>query len=146
MNAHSTSLRRLPVAPSRRSGTTILEVTISLVLLGAAFTILIPLLQSAARAQVGVERLRLAQAEAANSLERLMLRPYDQLKPGPVSDIKLSATALRELPQGELTAEVVEQPGEPAARRVSVDVKWLPAAGQKSPPCRLTAWVYANAK
>ena len=126
-----------------RRGMTLMEITIALGMLGAAFGILLPLLQSVSRTQLGVERERLAQVEAANLLERLAQCSYDKLTPESVKNLQLSDAARRELPQAVVVAEVVDQPGELPARRVSVEVKWQPAAGQKSPVCRLVTWVYA---
>src|SRR5204862_2216448 len=55
--------------------------------------------------------------------------------------ISLDATTARLLPDGRLAVSVSDEPGPPAMKRVTVEVRWDGRGGVAESPARLTAWL-----
>jgi Tfp pilus assembly protein PilV len=129
----------------RRSGITILELTIALLLVGVVLGGLAQLLAAVASQRRESERRMAAIHEAANQMERLAVLSWSDLNSENTAPWKLSEEAADVLPSGALAIEVsdVELTGEGAAlpaRRVTVEVAWQNSAGAMVAPVRLVAW------
>ena len=96
-------------------------------------------------AVVGLQRReahlrRLATLEAANTLERVVARPWDQLSSDELAGLTLSEPAARRLSDPRLRVDIEPLPGSPAAIKISVRVDWINSAGDRGPPVELVAW------
>ena len=127
----------------RRSGTTSIELTASMIILAA---VLLAIAQTAAmRAQQRrvAERHLLATNEAANLMERIIARSWDDVTSDHVAALMLSAEARGTLPDAGLKIDVdTVQELEGAAKRVRVEIDWQNSAGQRETAVGLTAWKY----
>jgi prepilin-type N-terminal cleavage/methylation domain-containing protein len=125
-----------------RRGFTLPELLVASVVLGVALTASVQV-TGALRTQQREARHRLcALAEAENCLQRLTATPWEQLTPQHAAEHRLSETAARQLPGGELKIDIAAEDGEPPARRIQVQVHWRNVRGHEIAPLRLTAWVY----
>jgi Tfp pilus assembly protein PilV len=126
----------------RRRAFTMVEVAITSLLLVIAMTVTLQVLGWVASERRAVDRRQYAIHEAANLMERLAARPWDQLTTGAVKDLALSELARQTLPGAELSV-AAEETGEPiGAKRLSVRLRWRNRAGGWEAPVRLSAWTY----
>ena len=129
---------RLHVA---RRGFTMLELMITMILLGAVIVTVTPLLRWAAVQYREADRRGVALQEIQNVLERLSARSYESLTPETVNGIEISGSTrsrLRE-PRLKITLEASE---EPQAKQIVVELHWKDAVGNEVTPVRLTTWVF----
>ena len=126
---------------SERQGSTLLECTVALGLLAAAFTFGVQALGwSAAQRRAGDQR-HVAIQEAANCLEQVRVLDWADLNDERLSQIKLSEVAQARLPSAELKI-TTEKQNEPDAVRVRVEVLW-PGRSSGSPlRVGLVTWRY----
>jgi len=125
-----------------RRGVTILEVTVAGVLLVAMMTVCLEFLQAAAAQRRAIRQRQTAIQEAANVMERLSARPWEELSPQGVAGLELSQAARSLLPDGKLAVEVISPADEPGAKQIVVAVGWEDDSGGSAWPIRLTAWRY----
>lgn len=118
----------------RRRGMTLIELTVAVALLATAMTVTVRLVGWIAEERRATERRQRAAVEAANLLERVVERPWDDLS----REVSLSPEARRQLPGGEARVEAVESSG---MKRVRVEVRWRDKTGAFVTPVRLTTWV-----
>ena len=126
----------------RRAGLLMVEMIVSLVLLGAVVSIVIPTL-----GWIGWQnRLSMQKQEAVQGLHNLMdeltARPYAELTPEAAGKIELPLALKQQLPSAKLQVEIAEAP--PNARRIRLRLSWLQKNGRPLAPLRLSAWVYSR--
>lgn len=132
--------------PPARAGFTLLELTISAILLAVVMATAIPTVAWIVRQRQASDRQQLAVLAVGNLMERLTALPWDELTTEGVSRVALPEGLSDRLPDARLEINVSTSPDEPQARRVSIILVWdEPIAGTKSAPIRLTAWVYRPA-
>jgi len=129
-----------------RRGLTLLEVTVTSLLLAVLFAVSMRMVGATAARRRAAEDRRAAMREAANVMERLAVRPWNELTPEAVADLRLSNEAANALRGATLKIDVTDQPGEPQGKRIVVEVHWRDSAGKSLPPRRLTAWRYGGAQ
>jgi hypothetical protein len=134
-------LRRADQVSTRR-GTSILEVVVSGVLLVALMTVCLEFLRAAAAQRRAAQQRQTAIQEAANVMERLSARPWEELSPQGVAGLELSQPARDLLPAVKLAVEVTSPPDQPGAKRIAVSVYWEDDAGEPVRPVCLIAWRY----
>jgi hypothetical protein len=127
-------------------GATLIEVTVALVVLAAAMLALAQMVALAARQRRLTEARRLAMDEVANQAERVAALPWDKVQPAEFTSWEPSAALTGAIPAVKCLAEVTDEPGPPAARRVRLEVQWTDAAGQPTSPVGLTLWKFAEAQ
>ena len=113
---------------SRRSASILLEATLAIALLTIAFVVVAHVLALAGRQRRETQWHNLATLEAANVLERMMARSWDDLGPGAQS-IAISQEAGARLPEPRLNVEVEAAEGPVSSRRIHVQVDWINLAG-----------------
>jgi hypothetical protein len=86
-----------------------------------------------------LERRAAALLELDQVLERVATTPWDQLNAEMIERLELSS-ALRS--RAKLIAEVSEEMGPPAAKRVSVALQWQSEVGGEETSPMLVAWRY----
>ncbi len=130
-----------PPAPGR-SGLLIVEMIVSLILLGAVVAIVVPTLGWMSRQN----RLSVQRQEAVQGLQNLMedltARPYAELTPASAKKIELPAALREQLPGAELQVEITNAP--PNAKRIRLRLSWNQQNGSRLAPLRLSAWAYAR--
>jgi hypothetical protein len=125
-----------------RRAFTMIEVAITSLLLIIAMTVTLEVLGWVASERRAVDRRQCAIHEAANIMERLAARPWDELTTGAVKNVALSDLAKQRLPGAELSV-AAEENGEPiASKRLSLRLRWRNRAGGWEAPVRLSAWTY----
>ena len=124
----------------QRRAFTIVELTVSLLILATALAAAAQLLAVTARHSLALERRALAAQEAANLMERIASRPFGEVTRQYVQSLSLSEEARRRLPDPQLQIEVTAETEQPPGKRILVEVQWRDRSGGWSAPIRLVAW------
>ncbi len=134
--------RTTPAA--RRRGFTMLEITVSAVMLATAMSVTVQLLGALAAGRRATERRLCAVQEVANLMERVAARPWGEVTPESLRAVSLSPRALQALPGAELAATVDDASASRGEKRISLRLRWRNRAGTWTAPVRLTAWIYRH--
>jgi type II secretory pathway pseudopilin PulG len=126
-----------------RVGFTVIELVLALGLLVVFFAMFVPLLGIITRERRMSAQEQAALQHAANVLDDLSRRSYAELSDQ--NEIALPDHVRQMLPAVEQTVTITPMAGEPAAKQVSVSLRWQQAGGTWSHPVTLTAWVHAPA-
>jgi prepilin-type N-terminal cleavage/methylation domain-containing protein len=130
-----------PAAPRRRrEGFTLVEIMAAAVMLAVAMSLMLELVGWVARERRASERRQRAVQEAANVMERLTARAWDDLDEEGVAGLELSPPSRKALPGGELKVAVAAAEGT-GLKRVEVSVRWRNRSGEPEAPVRLVSWV-----
>ena len=143
--------RNIEDAPCRcaaRRGTTVLEATISLVILAAALTGTTQLAVTASRASRVADDRLFAADEASNVMERLFVLDWEKLTSERANEEKLSELARSRLQDAALEIEVTSPTADDSnedgatmqVKRIRVRIHWSNAAGERGRPVELSAW------
>ena len=124
----------------RRRGTTLLECIVALVILSLAMLGLVQLLAAASGQRRLTEARRTALQEVANQAERIAAMPWDATAPGKFAGWEPSGDLAAATPSAVCRAEVADEPGPPAARRIRLEIAWPDSAGRTQQPVALTVW------
>jgi len=127
----------------RRRGISLLEISTAGILLAATLVVCLQLFRATATQRRGLQDRRLAVREAANVMERLSVRPWQELTAEGVGEVQLSAEAQQVLPQAKLEIEVTK-PDELRGKRITVVVRWVSQSDQSDRSVRLVAWRYGK--
>ncbi len=117
-----------------------LELFVATVLFGAVLATFLPLMKSVAQMQRATDRQKIALREANNVLEEIAPRPWSELTAEALSEIKLPDSVKSNLPDATLKISVNEQSEPVVAKRVAVQLSWLPQPGRPTESVRLAAW------
>ena len=123
----------------KRRGFTLFEMAIASTLLAVMAGIVVQAVGLTARQRRASDAQHLALHEAANLVEQIVTLPWNDLTPQRAQAILDQHEPMPELEDGSWEVQVVDEPGEPPARRVTVSYQ-RPAGS--SAPVRLTAWAY----
>jgi Tfp pilus assembly protein PilV len=126
-----------------RSGTTLMEVSVALVVLSLAMAALVQLAVLSARQRRVSETRRLAIQEVANQAEHVAALAWEATEPDKLTAWTPSAELSGSAPTAECVIRVTEDAGPPAGRRVHLEVTWADAAGHPVQPVGLTLWKFA---
>lgn len=126
-----------------RRGSILIEVSIAAGLVAVAMIAVAQLLAVAARQDRALEQRQLAAQEAANSLEQILARPWDELTPEWLQNLSLSSESRRLLPDGRLVCEMETVAEEPSSKRIVATVSWQVNADQRN-QLQLTAWRFRS--
>jgi Tfp pilus assembly protein PilV len=136
-------MRPAAVGNNRRPrGYGLIEVTISSLLIVVALGLVVQTVGWLAAERRGAERRERATQEAANLMERLADRPWDELTPESARSLTLSEPAQAVLRDGTLEVAVASIAGPPSAKKITILVRWGDRDGGKAAPVRLVAWVH----
>jgi prepilin-type N-terminal cleavage/methylation domain-containing protein len=125
-----------------RRGFTLIEVTITVVLLAAAMTAIVQVLGWVAAERRATERRQWAIEEAANLMERVTAAPFEAITAESARAVTLSASIKEKLPGPELTLNVGGPEAVGEGKRVAIAIRWRGRGGTWEAPVRLAAWVY----
>jgi len=129
-----------------QNGFTLMEMLVAVVVTAALAVIAAQLLVLAVQQRHVSKRRVAAVTEVANLMERVAALDYRDVTAENVKEIRLSAEALRLLPNAELQIDVTKAQGEVPGKRIAIELSWQNRAGQRGAPVRLTAWRYAAAE
>jgi len=115
----------------------------------ALFAVLLALcLQTAAstiKARRSADRRAQALLTAANVVEQLKALSYSELTDEGLAAARLEDTIARSLPEAKLQVAVVPLAGEPAGKRLDVEIRWPAIHGTSEAPVRASSFVFAPA-
>ncbi len=132
--------------PGRCRGYGLVELAIATLLLGVAMTIVAQTVGWLAAERRGAERRQRALQEAANLMERLGSRRWEELTPELARAQSLSPATKAVLRDGTLEVVIVPESADPPAKRVTIRIGWGdPSAGLVA-PVTLVAWVHRRAR
>jgi type II secretory pathway pseudopilin PulG len=128
-----------------RGGFTIVEMLMATLLVGTAVAIALPVLsQVTLHSRTATQREQALQA-AANALERLTARPFDELTPSAAAETRLPAEIACQRPGADLQVEITPA-DDGRAKRIQVRLSWTVRNGRRIAPIRLTAWKYPKSQ
>ncbi len=130
------------VHSSRRRGYGLFELAVATVLLGVAMAIVAQTVGWLAAERRGAQRRQRAVQEAANLMERLNARPWDELTPDLARAQVLSPSTKALLRDGDLSVSIDAEPGSPTTRRVAIRIAWGDRSAGLVAPVQLVAWVH----
>ena len=128
----------------RRRGYSIIELLVAAGLLATLLTVCAQLSGTASAEQRALRQRQAATNEVANVLERLSIRPWNELTDKALGELPLSAAARQSLPEGRLEVHVVQPAGQAGAKRISVQIHWPGRDGRPEQTVRLTAWRHVS--
>ena len=134
-----------PQTPAR-SGFTLVELIVTMVLLGVVMTTVVPLLGWVNVQRRAPDARLFAVQETANILERFTIRDWDEITQESADTIEISDHTAELLKEPSLKVTVQEMDSELPSRRISVELSWNNRAGDRVPPARLTSFVYRKSK
>lgn len=124
-----------------RRGFTIVEMIVTMMILGALAAAVVPTLRWVNLQRTETERRLIAQQEAGNLLERAATVPWNELGPETGKDWPLSPEGVAALPGGRVVVSVQEEAGaSPATKAVRVEVHWTSSVRRSEAPVQVTAW------
>ncbi len=130
-------------AKSRR-GFTLIELAVSLVVLGAALAALVQLVALAARQRRNLAIERACVQEVANQAERIALLPWDETAADKLTTWQPSPDLAAVVPVARCSIAVTDEPQTPPARRIRLEVAWTNSVGLPALPVTLTVWQFAQ--
>lgn len=123
-----------------RSGFSLLEAFVAVVLLGSVMLTFLPMAHTVREQQRSTDQELVALREAENVLEQIAARPTLERNASGLSKLKLSEPANSRLPNAELKIEVSEPTGSPASFRIAVVIRWSSHSAKKTRSVQLAAW------
>jgi Tfp pilus assembly protein PilV len=127
----------------RRHGSTLIEVSIAAGLVAVAMIAVAQLIAVAARQDRSIEQRQLAAQEAANSLELVLARPWNEVNSEWLQSLTLSPESQRILPDGKLVCELQTLAEEPAVKKVVATVSWNATAHERK-QLKLCTWRFQS--
>ena len=125
----------------RRRAFTMVEVTLSVLLLTVAMTATVQILGLVAIQRREVERRQWAIQEVANLMEHLSADSWERINADSARSFVLSDEIRRKLPEPELSIEVDKTEPDRGEKRLAIRLRWRNRGGEWAAPVRLTAWV-----
>ncbi len=126
-----------------RRGAIVHEASVAVILAGAIIACVAQLLTfSAQQTRARTQRLT-AVREAANLMEQLMARSWDDLTADHIAETRLSENCHSALPGSNLDVVLTDDEG---AKRVHLTITWQHASGNREAPVQLVAWKYPRGK
>ncbi|MBU4273499.1 MAG: hypothetical protein KKA28_16690 [Planctomycetes bacterium] len=127
---------------------TILELVVAGALLGTLLVVCLKMIGAVADWRRESDRRQLALFEAANLMERVADRPWDELTPEAVAAVRLPDNIRERLPGAELKIEVSDSPPErkPPSKRIAVSIRWRDRAGRMLPPVSIATWRFLGGR
>ncbi|MFC1596814.1 hypothetical protein ACFL5Q_02600 [Planctomycetota bacterium] len=122
-----------------RRGVSLLEISTAGILLAAMMAVSLQFLGATAAQRQGLQARRMAVREAANVMERVCARAWEELTPQGLGDVELSSEVQERLFESALEIEVAEAE-ELGGKRITVVVGWLNRADRSNRSVRLVAW------
>lgn len=127
--------------PHRRAGTSIMDVTLALTLMGLFLSMMGPWITSVGRQRQLSTQQRVAQQHLSNVLEDLTTRPWSEFLAYDPSAMPIPDNVTALLPQLQQTVELIPLTDDPFGRQITVSLVWQTGRPQ-TPTSRLTMTAY----
>ncbi len=131
-----------PSTRTKRRGFGLAEVAVSAILLMVALVLVAQIVIGLAAERKAAEQRQRAFQEAANVMERVTSRTWDELTPEYAKGITLAVPTSSALRGGSVDVAIAPASGEPPAKKIAVEVRWRDRTGGPEAPVRLVSWVY----
>lgn len=128
----------------RRRGFNLTELIVACAIAVAAMVGIAQLMYQVSRQYQLAERRHMVALEAANIMEDLMSRPWDEITAEKLPAIELSAACLQAAPDAQLQLEIAPDQVAQEARRLTVRIYWITRGSQAAEPIQLVAWRYPS--
>ncbi|HTU27328.1 MAG TPA: type II secretion system protein [Pirellulales bacterium] len=125
-----------------RRGTTLIEVSASIVIVAAMASLVAGALTARARQQRAADSRELAVAEASNLMEQFTVLPWTELTDERLAPLMLSDKFRESIPGAILDVSVVADGERPDVKRIRVRIDYPGPNGRAIRPVTLTSWVY----
>ena len=125
-----------------RNGFTIIEIAVAIMLMTVLLVAVAQTMAVVAQQRRARQYRIVATHEASNLMELVMANSYDQLTQESVESMELSAPTDAALPAASLNAQLFPIDTVPRSKRVTIEVAWTSAGGEKTKPIRVVAWKY----
>jgi prepilin-type N-terminal cleavage/methylation domain-containing protein len=125
---------------NNRRGFTLMELIAAGVLLGVLLLVCAQVWGVTAAQHRGIQNRQTALRAAANLMERLTTRSWDQLTTAGSADLQLSPATLDMLPDARLEVRIDEPAEGESGKRIAVSVRWPDRDGRPEQSVRLVAW------
>ncbi|MCA9016172.1 MAG: prepilin-type N-terminal cleavage/methylation domain-containing protein [Planctomycetaceae bacterium] len=134
------------VGPRQRRGFTLVEMMVSGVLLMTVTMIVVPAIYWVHRERRQTEYRQIAIVEVENMMERVVALPFNEITQAKVDKFVLPESALRQLPNADLSIEISEPGDLPLMKKIQIQLGWNDHHGISVVPVRLTSWVCLKEK
>lgn len=147
---HQARWRFVCRAPSRawrdRRGFSMTELIVSSVLLTTIFAVALPTLRWIGLEQRAAGQRQLATIEAANLMDRIASRPWNELNPEFAKSVKVSDDVQRQLLDADVNVAITTPADDANAKQIALTLKWQDRKNVPVAPVRLTTWVYRRGR
>jgi hypothetical protein len=120
----------------------LIELAVAGVLLLALTALCVKYFAATAAQRRALDQRQAALVEAGNVMERIDAVAWGDLSAERLSKIALSPETKLALPEGELKIDLGNEDAKPAAKRITVTIRWQDNEGRWTQPVRLVAWRY----
>ncbi len=134
---------------SRRRGLSLLELTVATIILGTLMGLCLKWVVATDGQKREAQWRAAAMREAANTMERLAARSWEELSAEVAAKWALSEEARQSLPDGALAVQVTPAAGaagDPESKEIAVTVRWRPRPETPEARVRLVAWKFRKPK
>lgn len=136
-----------PSPKGNRRGYSLLELTMSVIVLMAAMSLTVKVLGWVGMERRAADRRLWAIQEMGNVMERVAGEPFDKLTKASVESLTTEGHLERVLPGALWEVGVVDDDKKAlTSKRVTIGLRWKERAGGWEAPLTLTTWVYAGRK
>lgn len=126
----------------RHRGVTLIEVSVSILLVASLGSLVVGGLVSRGRQQHSIDVRELAVVEAGNLMEQLTSLSWNDLTQERLAPLMLSDNFRQALPAATWELTVEPSTEKPEAKRIGIKIEYRDRVGQPVRPVRLTSWVY----
>jgi type II secretory pathway pseudopilin PulG len=123
---------------------TLIELTISLVLVTAAAMAIVQLVTTTAGQRRLIQQQRIALQEVANRAERVALLPWHETARDKLATWEPSEELKAALPGAECVAAINDETEKPTARKIRLVVRARDTSGESIEYAALTVWKFAE--
>ena len=127
-----------------RKGLTLSELVIAVAIAVAATAGVAQLVYQATGQYRVMSRQQIVAQEAANIMEDLMSRPWNEIAGDEQVSAELSPLCRQAVPGAQLQLKIVPDDSQEDVRRITVEIDWASNAAGRAQPIRLVAWRYRN--
>ena len=137
-------IRTVGLQPGRSvaRGFTLLEIIVSMILLGIVLAMVVPMTRLVVEQRRRSETRRAALLEVSNALERLTIDPSRGPAVGEEQTLPVSESLAARLKEPTLVVRTEAVDGPPAGRRFDASLTWSERSGRRAAPLRLSAFVF----
>jgi hypothetical protein len=125
----------------KRRGSLLVEVSVAAGLVAIALIAVAQLVIVSAKQERVLDQRQIAAQEAANALERVLGRSWNDVTAERLSELSLGVDDLHRLPDGKLKCEMELLSEQPPTKKITAQVSWRNQAGGRD-HVQLSAWKF----